>query len=532
MRRTIHIIIILLFCFSEWAGATKLNKDSLTRIRKIEIISLGDSLEICKTKYFYPDENLNALFSDNIDSLLNSWYLKHAFVFPENETGEGSVAFNLPDSVYVKQLQAIDSYVDLSYNKTVKNFIHLYLSKRKKLTESIIGLSAYYFPMIEEKLDKYNLPLELKYMTIIESALNPAIRSRANAVGLWQFMYGTGKMYKLHIGTFVDERCDPVKATEAAAKYLTDLYKIYKDWHLVIAAYNCGPGNVNKAIRRCGGTHDYWKIYYSLPRETRGYVPAFIAVAYVMNYYKEYGLKPHYPDYPMVTDTVMINNYLHFKQISKILNIPEGELSSLNPQYKLDIIPANEEKGYPLCIPIDKVEDYIDREEEVYAYNREDFFPNNEIKIPNVRHTHFYPASIKGKTRILYKVKRGDNLGQIAENYHVRINDLRYWNNIRRSLIREGQKLAIFVPSSKKKVYANLNTSSSSVRKTSGHSSVKINNEPENPNYIYYTVRRGDNLWSIARRFPGISNHDIMQLNQLEEEDIKPGQKLKIRLKA
>jgi len=528
--RTIQLIIILFFCFSEWTGAKILKKDSLNRIGKIEVVSIEDSLKKCKTKFFYPDENLNALFSDHIDSLLNSWYFKHSFVLSDTVTE--SIVSDFPDSVYVEQLQDIDSYVDLSYNKTVKNFINLYLNTQKTHTEFIIGLSAYYFPLIEEILDKYNLPKELKYMTIIESALNPAVRSSANAVGLWQFMYGTGKMYKLDIGTFVDERCDPVKATEAAAKYLSDLYKIYNDWHLVIAAYNCGPGNVNKAIRRCGGTHDYWKIYYKLPRETRGYVPAFIAVAYVMNYYKEYGLKPHYPDFPLVTDTVIIHDYLHFNQISKILNISDEELSALNPQYSLKIIPAHEDKGYPLCLPINKIEDYIDREEEVYAYNREKIFPNNEIQIPNGRYTHFYPTSIKGKTRILYKVKQGDNLGQIAENYHVRINDLRYWNNIRRSLIREGQKLAIFVPTSKKNVYANLNVSSSSKRKTSDNSSVIINNEAENTDYVYYTVKSGDNLWSIARRFPGISNDDIMQLNQMEDENIEPGQKLKIRPKA
>ena len=524
--RTIQIIIILLFCFSEWAGAKILKKDSLNQIRKIEVVSLEDSLKTCKTKFFYPDENLNALFSDKIDSLLNSWYFKHSFVLTEKKSVPSVSTF--PDSVYIEQLQRIDSYVDLSYNKTVKNFIQLYLNKRKNLTESIIGLSYYYFPLIEEILDKYNLPHELEYLTIIESALNPAVRSRANAVGLWQFVYGTGKMYKLHIGTFVDERCDPVKSTEAAAKYLSDLYKIYNDWHLVIAAYNCGPGNVNKAIRRCGGTHDYWKIYYRLPRETRGYVPAFIAAAYFMNYYKEYGLSPHFPDYPMVTDTVMINSYLHFNQISRILNIPEDELSALNPQYRLKVIPAHEDKGYTLRLPIDKIEDYIDREGEVYAYNREKIFPNNEIKIPQGRHTHYYPTSIKGKTRILYKVRRGDNLGQIAERYHVRINDLRYWNNIHRSLIREGQKLAVFVPSSKKNLYKNLSASSSKSDKSES-SSVAMTNEPENSDYVYYTVRRGDNLWSIARRFPGISNHDIMQLNQMEDEDIKPGQTLKIR---
>lgn len=363
-------------------------------------------------------------------------------------------------------------------------------------------------------------------MPIIESALNPIARSRANAVGLWQFMYGTGKMYKLDIGTFVDERRDPEKASEAAAKYLSDLYQIYKNWHLVIAAYNCGPGNVNKAIRRAGGARDYWAIYYYLPRETRGYVPAFIAAAYVMNYYQQHNLQPRFPDFPIVTDTIQVRNYVHFNQISETLNVPMEELQSLNPQYRLNIIPAKAEKPYSLRLPLDKIAEFIDMEEDVYALRRDEFFPNNEVLVPKERGTAVAGAEVSGKDRLVYTVKSGDNLGYIANRFHVRINDLRYWNNIQRNLIRVGQKIVVYVAAGTGEKYA----SGSDVKLSSQASGAEqISSDGK---YVYYTVRSGDSLWSIARRFPGVSNQDILNLNNMSSNTIKPGQKLKIQPKS
>ncbi|MGQ8337591.1 transglycosylase SLT domain-containing protein [Sunxiuqinia sp. A32] len=526
------LIIAVLISVNVLALSTK--KENIRRLKTIQVVQL-DTLNGYEKKYVDPVENLNDIFAEKIDSMLNSWYIQNAFVLDDNTLEvDSSKIVSLPDSIYIQRLQSIESYVDLSFNKTVKNFIELYTQRRRDQVEVMLGLANYYFPIFEEVLDKYDLPMELKYMAIIESALNPVARSRANAVGLWQFMYGTGKMYKLEIGTFVDERRDPVKATDAAARYLSDLYKIYKNWHLVIAAYNCGPGNVNKAIRRSGGARDYWTIYYRLPRETRGYVPAFIAAAYVMNFYQEHNLHTHYPDFPLVTDTLQVRDYLHFKQIAEQIDVPIEQLRSLNPQYRMDIIPAKADKPYILKMPIEKVADFIDYEDDIFAHNRKEFFPNNEIVNPQSR-SAYHPTDIKGMDKLIYTVKSGDNLGFISEWYHVKISDLRYWNNIYRNLIRVGQKLAIYVPQGQGDHYSDVNSMSFAEKQAFKGKTVKSNGgggsyASTDGQYVYYTVRRGDNLWSIARKFPGISNNDIIKENGLGKSgSIQPGQRLRIK---
>ncbi|MDD4756123.1 MAG: lytic transglycosylase domain-containing protein, partial [Prolixibacteraceae bacterium] len=299
-----------------------------------------------------PDENPSQIFNEKMDSLANTWYIKHLF-HPDtmNRADFGNYPTDLPDSVYISRLQEVQQIIPLSYNKLVKNYIRMYTEKKRNLVEMMLGLSAYYFPVFEEALDKNEMPLELKYLPVIESALNPKARSRAGANGLWQFMYQTGRQYNLEITSFVDERSDPLKSTEAAVRYLRQLYDIYGDWHLAIAAYNCGPGNVNRAVSRAGNKVDYWAIYYYLPRETREFVPAFIAASYVMNYYKEHNLVPLLPDVPFITDTVMVNKYLHFDQVAASLNIEKEQLRSLNPMYRRDIIPAKTDKFYPLILP-------------------------------------------------------------------------------------------------------------------------------------------------------------------------------------
>ena len=550
--RKIQLLTFLMISFTGTIVASTYGKESLKRLKRIEIVAL-DTLRGYESVYVNPDENLNDLFADQIDSMFNSWYIQNTYNLDsvETELNEANI-ISIPDSVYIQRLQSIESFVDLSYNNTVKNFIELYTQRKRGLTEFILGMSAYYFPMIEEQLDKYNLPMELKYLPIIESAFNPAARSRADAIGLWQFMYGTGKMYKLEIGTFLDERRDPVKSTEAAVKYLSDLYKIYKDWHLVIAAYNCGPGNVNKAIRRSGGTHNYWNIYYKLPRETRGYVPAFIAAAYVMNHYQSHNLNPRYPDFSIVTDTIKIHDYLHFKQVSEVLDIPVEELQALNPQYRLDIIPGKTDKPYSLRVPMEYVGKFIDYEENIFAHNRDEIFPNNEILVPKPQSgSTFHPSEIKGKEKILYTVKSGDNPGFISDWFHVRLSDLRYWNNINKNMIRVGQKLAIYVPKeysnfyseinsmtfSQKQEYAKtkpvVNVAASSVSASAASSSSSSAQAGYDSEYIYYTVRSGDTLWSIAQQFPGVTNKDIIKLNNMTNANkIKPGQKLKIQAKT
>jgi membrane-bound lytic murein transglycosylase D len=502
-----------------------------------------DTASKLKLSYSYPDEDLNYLMAEKLDSMVNTWYIQNAFKYDSLGIAllPDSLKKSLPDSVYIERLKDMNSFIDLSYNKTVKNFIALYTIKRREQVSIMLGLANYYFPIFEEMLDKYEMPLELKYMAIIESALNPKALSRAGASGLWQFMYGTAKMYKLEINSFVDERRDPIIATEAAAKHLKHLYKIYGDWHLVIAAYNCGAGNVNKAIRRSGGARNYWDIYYRLPRETRGYVPAFIAAAYAMHYAKEHHLTAREPDFRIITDSVHVNSYLHFDQLTDVLGISMGEIRTLNPQYRHDIIPATAKKSYTLKLPVKHISQFIDLEKQVYAHNREKHFPNNQIATPKSGGYYKHnPVDIKGKDKVFYTVKSGDNVGFISSWFKVRASDLRYWNNISRNLIRVGQKLVVYVPTGKGEYFKKFNTMSfaskqRSVGKKAPTLAAKSNNTSSfvSGKYKYYTVRRGDNLWSIAKKFPGISNNDIIKANKLRNgKNIYPGQKLKIPQKA
>jgi len=385
---------------------------------------------------------------NQMDSLLYQWYIQqpnedNSLVADiEDDTIEGP---ELPDSFYIKRLQTINSLIDLPYNNIVRSFIKAYTEKKRDKVEVMLGLTDYYFPMIEEILDMYQLPQELRFLPVIESALNPRAVSRAGATGLWQFMYGTGRMYNLTINSYIDERRDPLASTHAACRFLKDLYSIYGDWTLVIAAYNCGPGNVNKAIRRSGGKRNYWDIYYHLPRETRGYVPAFIAASYTYYFYKEHNLQPKPITLPPATDTIIVNNMLHLQQIAEVLDYPIELLRDLNPHYKIDIIPAKG-KSYVLRLPKEMVSPFLDKEKEIYAYKDSVFF-NQKILANPSKYTASYQHEVPpGSIRIVYKVKEGDVLGSIATRYNVSVRQLKDWNNLYRNLIRVGQKLIIYVP--------------------------------------------------------------------------------------
>ena len=557
--RILKLTVLLLTMAGLNSTASALPKETIRKACTIHVSAL-DTISGYEKYYYIPDENLNKYFSDKLDSMLKSWYVQNAFLLDSLELAEAdTLKQTLPDSVYIQRLQSMQSAVSLSYNHTVRNFITMYTARKPKQVAVMLGLANYYFPIFEEALDRYGLPMELKYLPIIESALNPGANSVASAVGLWQFMYPTGKMYKLEISTFVDERRDPIKATDAAVRYLRDLYAIYKDWHLVIAAYNCGPGNVNKAIKRSNNARDYWKIYYKLPKETRGYVPAFIAANYVMNFYQSHNILPKNPDFPIITDTLMVQQYLHFNQISEVIGISVDQIRTLNPQYRRDIIPASKEKPYRLVLPQDQISAYLENEPFIHDHRRQEFFPNNEIVNPQNSYASLSPSDIKGRDKVIYTVKSGDNLGYISAWFRVRTSDLRYWNKISKNTIRAGQKLTIYVPEGQGEYYSsvskmsraekqqslnrkpttNLSQSQASTAKpkeeVTANSSEPVVEADKNSGkeIIYYTVRKGDNFWSIAKKFPGISNQEIMKMNNIKAANsLRVGQVLKIIPKA
>ena len=347
----------------------------------------------------------------------------------------------LPDSVYKARLQALPCVIELPYNERVRAFIIRYVKRNPKQVARLMRMSEYYFPIFEEALARYDLPYELKYVPIIESALNPMARSHAGAAGLWQFMPATGKLFGLEVNSLVDERMDPIKSTEAACRFLSSMYSIYHDWNLVIAAYNCGSGNVNKAIRRSGGKRDFWSIYPFLPRETRNYVPIFIAANYAMNYGQEHGIcKAPIEQKVLITDTIRTTQRLHLHQFSKNLDIEMDELRRLNPQYSRDILPGG--KSYALCLPADKMGLYIDHADSIAAYKADSLINNRRAEIDLAKMT-----SVNGAYRVngvtYYTIKRGDTLGGIAKKFHCSVKQLKQWNGLKSDNIRDGKKLKI-----------------------------------------------------------------------------------------
>lgn len=346
----------------------------------------------------------------------------------------------LPDSVYKIRLQALPLVVEVPYNEVVRRYILRYVKHSPRQLAALQRKSEYYFPIFEDIIARHQLPYELCYLSIVESALNPQARSHMGAAGLWQFMPATGKRYGLEVNSLVDERMDPIRATEAACRYLSDLYGIFNDWNLAIAAYNCGPGNVNKAIHRAGGKRDFWSIYPFLPKETRGYLPIFIAVVYAMNYAEMHGICPSEPLLTMASDTIVTNQRQHLKQIAETLDIPLSELRRLNPQYPRDIIPGN--KDYAICLPIEKAGAYIDNEHAILAYQADELINNRRAEIELLQRTSVYGGySINGIT--YYKIKEGDTLGGIAQKFHVSVKQLKAWNGLKSDAIRAGKTLKI-----------------------------------------------------------------------------------------
>jgi membrane-bound lytic murein transglycosylase D len=462
----------------------------------------GDST---KTTIEAPSEKLFTIESTRIAEQLDSLMLLHVFkhnkaAFPANY--DSTYVPKFADSVIAERVAILNAQtpLELDYNPVVQRYIDLYTERRREQVMRMLALAQYYFPLFEETLDKHNMPLELKYLAIVESALNPRARSRVGAKGLWQFMYGTGKIMGLKVDSYVDERSDPIKSTEAACQYMLRLYKMFGDWNLVLAAYNSGPGNVNKAIRRSGGKKSYWELRPYLPKETAGYVPAFIAATYTMNYAAEHNLYasgeiPHYNH----TDTTLIKQQVSFDQLNMWLGIDKETIEFLNPSYKYDIIPVVKGQSHYLVLPVQQMGLFVDNEDSLYAYAAADFEKNKSA----------VPAHVN-EERTTHRVKSGESLGLIANRYGVSVSSIKRWNNLRSTTIHPGQRLTI---------YSKNSTSSTA----SASSKPTVTKEGDK---TYYVVRKGDTLYDIAKNFPGVSPSNLSAWNNIKNGNIKPGMKL------
>ena len=603
IRTIIAVALAAAFLASPAMAAQADNKDGKGKVKlkdenkrlKMELDSLraelyrykadlrySDSLATAMVELYGQDEGHDGVglspedyTAEVSDSLLNIWYAHRMASDDTEEFDMDSVRFesNVPDEVYIERLKKMNSFISLPYNDIVKNYIILYSEKMPTKMAHMLGLCQYYMPIFDETFNKHDLPEELKAMAIIESAMNPLAVSRAGAKGMWQFMYATAKMYGLHIDSFVDERMDPFKAADAAARYLQDAYEIFGDWNLAIASYNCGAGNVNKAIRRSGGKRAFWDIWPYLPRETRGYVPAFVGALYAMTYYKEHGIKPEAVEMPIHVDTFKINKQLHLKQVAELTGAPLEELKNLNPQYRHDIIPGNS-KEYILRLPYTYTNAFIEHEDSVYTHKYDEFF--NPTTIKKIQ------DGADGE-RIVYVVKNGDYLGRIASRNRCTVAQIKRWNGLKSNNIRVGQRLVIYrggggpsTSSSSSSTAAAAPSSSSSSTQSStptgtytvksgdtlsgiatrhgvtvnqlkqwngltsnnirvgqklmlnSSSSASSASASSSGDYSTYTVKSGDSLYSIAKNYSGVSAQDIMNFNGMSSSNIKPGMKIKI----
>ena len=408
---------------------------------KKNILSLKNS--ITDEDIVFPES-----FDTDVHKMMTNWYLQNYTVLDADV--ENKNPGEVGEETYIRRLAAIPSVIEMPYNQVVRRHIERYVYRSRTLVEQMLGMSLYYMPIFEQALEKEGLPLELKYLPIVESALDPNATSRVGAAGLWQFMIGTGKGLGLEVNSLVDERRDPYRSSAMAAKYLKNLYQIYNDWSLAIAAYNCGPGNVNKALHRNGDSGDFWDIYEYLPRETRGYVPAFIAANYAMTYYKQHNISPSLARKPLITDTVSVNRRIHFSQIAEVLNIPIEEIRTLNPQFRADVIPGDNHP-YMLVLPSQQIYSYIMSEDSIDNY-RDDLYAHREVVEPggqvSTAEEYITGLTANGEVRtITHKVARGETLSTIADKYGMTTDELMSLNNMSSERVRRGDNLKVKAPS-------------------------------------------------------------------------------------
>ncbi|SDM09811.1 lytic transglycosylase domain-containing protein [Kriegella aquimaris] len=424
---------------------------------------------------------------------------------------ETEYEYDLPTDTLKLRLQKLNQKTPFNvvYNPSLENVIKSFLTRKRGLMERMLTASQFYFPLFEQQFDNYDIPLEMKYLSIVESALNPRARSRVGATGLWQFMYGTGKQYDLDVTSYVDERSDPIKSTEAACKFLSKLYEIFGDWDLALAAYNSGPGNVNKAIRRSGGHRNYWNIRRNLPRETAGYVPAFLAAMYIFEYAEEHNLRKRKVDRPYFeTDTIHVKSLITFDQIAELVDVSKEELQILNPSYKLNVIPYIDGKDYALRLPKSSIGKFVTNEAAIYAHIEKEL-KSKESALPQL-------VKEAEENRIRYRVQSGDFLGRIAERYDVGVSQIKQWNGLRSNNLRVGQRLTIFP---RKNGASSISTNSTAA---------VSKNQSFPPGTKIHTVQSGDSLWTISKKYPGISVDNLKKWNGLNSSNLRPGTKLKL----
>lgn len=411
------------------------------------------------------------------------------------------VFLDLPTDTLKNRLARLDAKTpfNIAYNPSLESVIKRYLKRHKPTMEKLMGVSEFYFPLFEENLDKHNIPLEIKYLAIVESALRPKAKSRVGATGLWQFMFTTGKMYGLDVNSYVDERMDPIMATQAACEYLSKLYEMFGDWDLALASYNSGPGNVSKAIRRSGGYTNYWNIRENLPRETAGYVPAFLATMYLFEYAEEHGYQPQNPPVSyFASDTIRVKKTITLEQVSRLTGETLETLQFLNPSYKLDVIPVVKDKDYYLRLPIESVGKFVQNEDAIYAFAKAEL-DKREKPLPKLT---------TSDAQVRYRVRSGDYLGKIANKYGVKVSQIKRWNNMRSNNLKIGQRLTIYP------------------RKPVDTQVSKKEQQAIPAGSTTYTVQEGDSLWKIASKFPGVSVENIRLWNDIRGNNLKPGMTL------
>jgi len=497
----------------------------------MDSVSMADSDIFTSQEIRKMDSMLNLLYVRNELSKKNSVLSRYK---------DDTTAYDNNDTMIFKRLSQIVTAVPMAYNDKVKRFIELYSVQRQRSSSVILGLAQYYYPWMREIFDKYNVPEELVYITIIESALNPTAVSRAGATGIWQFMYGTGKIYGLQVDTYVDDRRDPYKATDAAARHFRDLYNIFHDWGLAISAYNCGAGNVRKAIQRSGGKTDFWGVSPYLPKETQNYFPAFIGAYYMMTYHNLYGIEPAHLSIPTDVDTVMVDKELHFGQISEVLDISMEEIKILNPQYKRDIIPAFNEK-YPLRLRSNDILRFIAQKDTIQKHRYSDFFsPARDLNKENLA-TNANGDIVKTTPSKYHTVRKGETISSISRKYGVSVNQIRSLNRLHSNSLRVGQKLLIKKGSTVVVKAAPVPADSTAM--VTSTDSLSTNNEirepivvnkdttrvtPAAPVIRTHIVKKGDTLSSIARQY-GTTAAALASYNHLSNINaIQIGQKIKI----